>query len=82
MLTDMSPRTHEQQDLLADQQSDADRERSERLMATLDKLNNEHGAGTVRLGLGRADAAWHMRSANRTPRYTAKWDELPIVRMG
>lgn len=49
MLTDMSPRTHEQQDLLADQQSDADRERSERLMATLDKLNNEHGAGTVRL---------------------------------
>jgi len=81
MLTDLVDRTHEQLDILADQQSDAERERSERLMATLDKLNRELGAGTVKLGGGRENAAWHLRCAYRSPRYTTRWEELPVVKM-
>lgn len=81
MLMDLCDRAFEQQDLLADQQSDAERARSERLMATLDRLNQAHGAGTVRLGMSSPNAAWHLRCAHRSPRYTTRWDELPIVRM-
>lgn len=57
MLTDLTDRSHEQLDILADRQSDAERERSERLMATLDKFNLELVAGTVKLGDGRENAA-------------------------
>jgi len=82
MLMDLCDRDGEQLDLMATPQSEDERRRNERLMATLDKLNREHGAGTVKLGGGRKNAAWHLRSQWRTPRYTTRWDELPVVRMG
>ncbi|WP_136064329.1 Y-family DNA polymerase [Modicisalibacter radicis] len=53
-----------------------ERERSERLMATLDALNHAMGRGTVHLGMPRGDAAWHLRCAHLTPRYTTRWGEL------
>lgn len=81
MLMDLCDRQHEQLDLIGTPQSDADRERSERLMTTLDKLNREHGAGTVRLGVARKDAAWHLRCDYCSPPFTTRWDELPIVRI-
>ena len=82
MLMDLCDRQYEQLDILIDAPSDAERERTERLMATLDKLNSEHGAGTVRLGISREKAAWHLRCEHRSPRYTTCWDELPVVRIG
>ncbi|MGM0703896.1 MAG: Y-family DNA polymerase [Pseudomonadota bacterium] len=81
MLTDLCDTANEQLDLMATPQSDAERQRNERLMATLDKLNREHGRGTVSVGLSSKNAAWHLRSQWRTPRYTTRWDELPIVKM-
>lgn len=80
MLTDLCDRAHEQLDLMADQLSDEERRRRERLMATLDQLNAQHGRDTVTLGLNRTDSAWRLRCANRSPRYTTRWDELPAVR--
>jgi|GEM_PF-678325 len=80
MLTDLTDQ--EQLDILMNQQSDEERERSERLMATLDKLNRELGAGTIKLGGGRKNASWHLRCAYRSPRYTTRWDEPPIMRAG
>ncbi|MWJ28139.1 DUF4113 domain-containing protein [Halomonas sp. ZH2S] len=50
-------------------------------MATLYKLNKEHGKNTVRLGMPRKENAWELRCAHRSPRYTTKWDELPVVRI-
>ncbi|PMR72762.1 Y-family DNA polymerase [Billgrantia endophytica] len=81
MLTDLCGRANEQLDLMANQQSDADRQRNERLMATLDQINREHGRGAVSLGLSRQDSAWRLRCENRSPRYTSRWDELAEVRM-
>jgi DNA polymerase V len=57
-----------------------DREKYRLLMATIDKINRQHGAGTVQFGAAGLQKAWSMRSAQRSPRYTTQWEELPVVR--
>nr|WP_260579154.1 DUF4113 domain-containing protein [Halomonas populi] len=79
MLMDLCDHNNEQLGLLGEPQSDEKRARNERLMATLDKLNREHGKGTVRLGMARKQNAWELRCEHRTPRYTTRWDELLCV---
>jgi DNA polymerase V len=82
MLLDFSADANRQLSLSLDDtpQSDAERKRSQRLMATVDKLNRELGRDTVRLGLPRQGNAWALRCERRTPRYTTRWDELVRVR--
>ncbi|MGQ4878701.1 Y-family DNA polymerase [Billgrantia sp. LNSP4103-1] len=58
------------------------RDRSRRLMATLDRLNREMGRDTVRFGLPHKDNAWALRCQRRTQRYTTCWDELVKVKAG
>jgi DNA polymerase V len=60
--------------------SEDDRQRSRRLMATVDQLNRELGRGTVRLGLPRQGNAWQLPCNRRSPRYTTWWEELVRVR--
>ena len=53
------------------------------LMAALDRLNDRYGRGTVQLasaGLGAEARKWTMKQQWRTPRYTTRWDELPVAR--
>jgi len=80
MLMDLCDNGNEQLGLLAEPVSDEKRERNEKLMATLDKLNREHGKNTVRLGIPRKANAWELRCEHRTPRYTTKWEELAVVK--
>ncbi|MGM0832451.1 MAG: Y-family DNA polymerase [Pseudomonadota bacterium] len=80
MLLDLSPKANRQLSLAETPQTEADAQRSERLMSTVDKLNRELGRGTVQLGLSRQGNAWTLRSERRTPRYTTKWKELLSVR--
>lgn len=54
--------------------------KSARLMAAMDTINREFGRDTVRSGAIGVAQRWAMRSANRSPRYTTRWDELPVVR--
>ncbi len=50
------------------------------LMATMDRLNRDHGRATVRLGsAGPATPAWKMRQANLSPCYTTRWEALLTV---
>jgi DNA polymerase V len=55
------------------------------LMKTMDRINHLHGRGAIRLAssspmvLGPC-RTWHMRSDLRSPRYTTRWDELPMAR--
>lgn len=76
MLLDLIDAERQQLTLFDAPQQAAERERSERLMATLDTLNRCMGRGTVHLGLPRDDAAWHLRCAHLTSRYTTRWGEL------
>lgn len=80
MLLDLVDANREQLSLLDSPGRAADRERSERLMSTLDELNQKMGRGTVRLGVSRQNAAWHLRCAHRTPKWTTQWDELPCAK--
>lgn len=80
MLLDLSPKANRQLTLTETPQTNEEAKRSERLMATMDKLNRELGKGTVQLGLPRKGNAWSLRSERRTPRYTTQWNELLVVR--
>lgn len=80
MLLDLSADDHRQLSLDDTPESESERIRRQRLMATLDKLNGELGRDTVRLGLPRKNNAWQLRCELRTPRYTTRWEELPLVR--
>ena len=76
MLTLLSDKAARQTTLFDDPVA---RERSERLMATMDAINREFGRGMVRSGASGVVQRWAMRSENRSPRYTTRWDELPFV---
>ncbi|MFL6625354.1 MAG: Y-family DNA polymerase [Vitreoscilla sp.] len=57
-----------------------------RLMTAMDALNNRFGRDSVRLGStavatnGAEFAVWATRQERRSPRYTTRWDEMPVVR--
>lgn len=80
MLLDLVDASRQQLSLLDTSQSDAERQRSAKLMNVMDELNQRMGRGTVTLGTPSPGAAWHLRCANLTKRYTTRWDELPVVK--
>ncbi|PMR70111.1 Y-family DNA polymerase [Halomonas heilongjiangensis] len=82
MLLDLVSGQARQLSLLEEVQSETTRGRSQRLMATVDRLNREMGRDTVRFGLPRQDSPWALRCERRTPRYTTRWDELMRVKTG
>ena len=55
----------------------------DRLMATLDRINDRYGRGTVQLasaGTGGEARSWAMKQQWRTPQYTTRWEDLPVAR--
>ncbi len=79
MLIDLTDENRQQLSLMDTPQTEEERQRSQKLMATMDALNEKMGKGTVRLGLPEKNAPWHLRCANRSPRYTTNWDELMVA---
>ncbi len=54
-------------------------QRSARLMAAMDTVNQEFGRNTLRAAATGIANTWAMRSGNRSPFYTKRWEELPIA---
>ena len=77
MLTLISDKSKRQQTLFDDP---LQRAQSAKLMAAMDAINAEFGRDTVRTGANGTDKRWAMRSENRSPRFTTRWDELPIAK--
>lgn len=61
------------------------------LMSTMDQVNERYGRGTVQLASAgikgnrkatRKDdiRTWSMRQERRTPQYTTRWEDMPVVR--
>jgi DNA polymerase V len=75
LLTNLVP-AHQIQTNLFDTK---DRERSQRLMAVVDHLNTQLGAGTIQYAVAGLTPGWITRSARRSPRYTTRWEELVVV---
>jgi len=72
-------------DLFAEPAPAAAKDRSA-LMDAMDALNRRFGRGSVRIGSATAAAvsdagaaSWSVRQERRTPRYTTRWDEMPVV---
>ena len=63
-----------------------DHEKTRRLMAAMDGINQKQGRGAVRLAAAsplelQPCRTWHLRSNLRSPRWTTRWDELPVARV-
>ena len=76
LLTVLSDKNSRQSTLFDDQ---AAREKSTRLMAAIDAINRAYGRDTVHLAVSGTQQRWAMRAGNRSPNYTTRWDELPLV---
>ena len=50
------------------------------LMGAMDAINRRYGRASIRLASQGYVAPWEVRAEHRSPRYTTRWDELPIVR--
>jgi DNA polymerase V len=74
MLSEISPVTHRQGDLL-----EGDAPVNGKLMQALDALNLRFGRGTVRISTQGAYQEWQMRQERKSPNYTTDWTELPSV---
>lgn len=80
MLLDIVPESHDQGTLFAAPADGAARDRSNILMGVLDRLNRDLGRGTVAYAAEGLRKAWRMKQEHRSPAYTTRWDELPVVR--
>lgn len=77
MLSGLQPVSALQQDLFADRGNPG---KSERLMRAIDQVNRGMGSETLVLASQGFSRPWKMRQGNRSPRYTTRWDEMPVVR--
>jgi DNA polymerase V len=79
-LYDIRPNRPHQESLFGRRRSE-----DEQLMKAVDRINREHGTGTVGLaaaGLPGSESAgrdWTMKRRRTSPRYTTRWDELPVA---
>ena len=76
MLTLLSEKAYRQETLFDNPTS---RAKSTQLMAVMDAINREFGQDTLRSGASGVAQRWATRSGNRSPRYTTRWDELPVA---
>jgi len=75
-LIEIVARKHYQFDLLHQGQP----EKSDKIMAVMDKINRNEGRGTLFLASQGVSRPWYMRQQFTSPQYTTKWNELPVVK--
>jgi DNA polymerase V len=74
ILMDLRPETFLQGRLF---EEEAGLRHSQAAMAALDAVNERFGRDVLHIASAGIAPRWAMRSENRTPRYTTRWDELP-----
>jgi DNA polymerase V len=56
-----------------------DRDRYERLMLTMDQINAQFGAGTIRFAAAGLQQPWKLKAARLSERYATSWKEIAVV---
>lgn len=82
MLLDLVPDTFIQGELGWEAPSNDQRDRV-KLMHAMDQVNDRFGKRTILLGSSsftQGADTWGMRQVRRTPCYTTRWSEVPVVR--
>jgi DNA polymerase V len=59
---------------------DIDRDQSDSIMETIDKINYRYGSSTLKLASEGIKKNWHMKKERVSPCYTTRFDELLKVR--
>ncbi|MDZ4201449.1 MAG: Y-family DNA polymerase [Gallionella sp.] len=77
MLADIAPEGVRQSDLFG---GDTISTKGSKLMSTLDQINRKMGKGKIKLASEGISQGWKMKRGNKSPAYSTRWDELPIVR--
>jgi DNA polymerase V len=78
MLGDLINKSQRQLDLFH-QPDDEALAKKDQLMTVFDTINRRYGSHTVKLAAEGFSKPWAMRSEKRSPCYTTRWSELPIV---
>lgn len=76
MLSEIVPIARVQTDLFSQNHTNP---KSDKLMATLDAINQKWGRSTIKVASEGFAKPWAMRQANKSPNYTTRWDELPVI---
>ncbi|MBD2115210.1 MULTISPECIES: Y-family DNA polymerase [Cyanophyceae] len=76
LLMELSPASIVQTDLFSNV---AQQEKRGALMRTVDSLNRQFGAGTVFCASEGIRKEWQMRLGLKSPGFTTRWGELPVV---
>ena len=71
-LSDLTPTSFFQADIF----TAPDSERSKALMRTIDRVNLDHGRGTLRFAMSGTKQRWGLKAEQKSKHYTTEWDEL------
>ncbi len=74
-LLELSPKRHQQLDLFSPEQS----VKTDQLMAVMDKINRQYGRNSIYLAAEGMHKKWAMRQAYRSPAYTSRWEDIPLI---
>lgn len=50
-----------------------------RLMTALDRVNHRWGRDTIQFGAAGLTKTWGMKQAHKSPAYTTRWGDIPVV---
>ncbi|MCP4261236.1 MAG: Y-family DNA polymerase [Ketobacter sp.] len=54
--------------------------KTDKVMAVIDQINLRHGKNSLFLASQGVNPPWLMRQGHRSPEYTSRWSDLPVVR--
>ncbi|MBN2646581.1 MAG: Y-family DNA polymerase [Thiotrichales bacterium] len=82
LFSDLQPNSRLQYDLFATPARFVDSPQQTQLMQLMDELNHRHGRGSVFLAASGASRAqtWPMARTLLSPRYTTRWEDLPVAK--
>nr|WP_246404032.1 Y-family DNA polymerase [Halomonas stenophila] len=75
-LIELFDKKYHQYDLLQPGQS----EKADKLMVMVDEINKKQGKGTIFLAAQGISKPWYMRQNFKSPEYTTRWSDFPVVR--
>ncbi|PPD56794.1 MAG: DNA polymerase V subunit UmuC [Methylotenera sp.] len=77
MLSELVPAEGVQTDLFSMMQQTP---KSNKLMLTMDSINRKMGKEAIKLASEGFKRPWKMKQENKSPSYTTKWADLPVVK--
>ena len=75
-LLDVRTRQYEQNDFFNERQSEQSRE----LMQVMDQVNQRYGKHSIKLLNAGIQPKWAMKRDYMSPRYTTRWQDIPVAR--